>query len=130
MKHFRRDTPGQKKNHTMTEPAASTRWSALIFLFVWLLSAGYMGANLRRGWVPHDEGILGQAAERVLQGEMPHRDFNDPYTGGLSYLDGAAFRLFGVNLLVLRYVLFVFFLSCVAAAYTAARVVSKPWPSA
>ncbi len=114
----------------MTETAATTRWSTLIFLFVWLLSAGYMGANLRRGWVPHDEGILGQAAERVLQGEMPHRDFNDPYTGGLSYLDGVAFRLFGVNLLVLRYVLFVFFLAWVPAVYAAAREFSKPWPAA
>src|SRR5216684_7621997 len=101
----------------MSQSPAKTRWSTLIFLIVWFFSIAYVAGNLRRGWVPHDEGILGQAAERVLQGEMPHRDFNDPYTGGLSYLDGAAFRLFGVNLLVLRYVLFGFFLAWVPAVY-------------
>ncbi len=89
-----------------------------------------MAVNLKRGWVPHDEGILAQAAERILQGEMPHRDFEDPYTGGLSYLHAAAFRLFGVNLLVLRYVLFGFFLAWVPAVYAAAREFSEPWPAA
>jgi hypothetical protein len=89
-----------------------------------------MGVNLKRGWVPHDEGILAQAAERVLHGEMPHRDFNDPYTGGLSYLNASAFWLFGVNLLVLRYVLFAFFLAWVPAVYAAAREFCEPLPAA
>ena len=114
----------------MQEIAPTTRWSTVIFLSVWLISALYMGLNLKRSWVPHDEGILAQAAERILQGEMPHRDFEDPYTGGLSYLHAAAFRLFGVNLLVLRYVLFVFFLAWVPAVYAAAREFTQPLPAA
>ena len=108
--------------------SALARYS--ILMLVWLLSAGYMGANLKRGWVPHDEGILAQAAERVQQGEMPHRDFEDPYTGGLSYLDAAAFRVFGDNLVVLRYVLFAFFLAWVPALFSIARQFSGPWPAA
>jgi hypothetical protein len=63
------------------------RWNVLIFLLIWLVSGVYLGLNLRRGWVPHDEGILAQAAERVLHGEMPHRDFNDRYTGGMTYVN-------------------------------------------
>lgn len=112
------------------EGAFTTRRSVLLFLAVWILSGAYMAVNLNRGWVPHDEGILAQAAERVVQGEMPHRDFEDPYTGGLSYLHAAAFRLFGVDLLVLRYVLFAFFLAWVLAVYAAAREFSEPWPAA
>jgi hypothetical protein len=101
--------------------------SVLIPLLVWLACAAYMGMNLKRGWVPWDEGILGQSAERVLNGEMPHRDFNDVYTGGLSYLNALVFQLFGINLMYLRYVLFGFFLLWVPAVYGLAREFLEPW---
>ena len=80
--------------------------------------------------MPHDEGILDQSAERVLHGELPHRDFNEPYTGGLAYLDAASFRIFGVNLMVLHWVLFAFFLLWVPAVFAIAREFCAPWPSA
>lgn len=101
-----------------------------IFLVVWLFSAFYLGLNLNRGWVPADDGLLGQSAERVLHGELPHRDFDEPYTGGLAYLDAAAFRLFGVNLMVLRWVLFAFFLLWVPAVFAIARELCSSWPAA
>ena len=106
------------------------RNSFVIFLLVWALSATYLGLNLNRGWVPHDEGILGQSAERVLNGEVPHRDFDEPYTGGLAYLDAASFHLFGTNLMVLRWVLFAFFLAWVPAVFGIAREFCSPWPAA
>jgi hypothetical protein len=99
----------------------------LVFVLVFLISALYMAKELRRGWVPHDEGTLGQSAERVLLGEVPHRDFDDIYTGGLSYLNAAAFRVFGTKLTSLRYVLYLFFLAWVPSVYYAAsRFVSSP----
>ena len=52
-------------------------------------------SNLHQGWFPHDEGQLGQAAERILQGQLPHRDFDEMYTGGLSMLNAAQFRTVG-----------------------------------
>lgn len=55
-----------------------------------------------RGWYPHDEGVLGQSAERILRGEIPHRDFDDPYTGGLALLHALVFRLGGVSMNALR----------------------------
>lgn len=61
---------------------------------------------MRGGWIPHDEGVIGQSAERVLLGELPHRDFVELYTGGLSFLHSLAFRLGGIDLLVPRLVLF------------------------
>src|SRR5256885_8187755 len=114
----------------MSESTSTTRAGTVVFLTVWLLSAAYMGCNLKRGWVPHDEGILAQAAERTLHGEMPHRDFNDPYTGGLSYLNAGAFKVLGTNLLTLRIVLFSFFLLWVPAIYVAAREFSSPHTAA
>ncbi len=94
---------------------------------VLLLSALYMALELKRGWVPSDEGTLAESAEHVLRGELPHRDYHEVYTGGLSYLNAAAFRLFGTNLASMRYMLFLFFLAWVPAVYYAAsRFVSAP----
>ena len=57
-----------------------------ILLVVWIISAVYVSGFIRPGWIPHDEGSLAQSAERVLAGELPHRDFDEIYTGGLSFL--------------------------------------------
>src|SRR5262249_54128475 len=51
---------------------------------VWIVAAIYLRSIAYRGWIPTDEGYLGQSAERVLGGELPHRDFDDLFTGGLS----------------------------------------------
>jgi hypothetical protein len=117
-------------NPTSPHIDPTARWSTGLFLLVWLLSALYVGANLNRGWVDHDEGTLGQSAERVLNGELPHRDFDDPYTGGLAYIDAHIFRLFGINLLSLRLLLFGVFLAWVPAVYAIAREFLTPLPAA
>jgi hypothetical protein len=49
--------------------------------------------------------MLGQSAERVLAGEMPHVDYEEPYTGGLTWLHAAVFKLAGIDLLYLRWLL-------------------------
>ena len=101
--------------------------NVILIALMLVLSAAYMGRNLKRGWVPHDEGTLAQSAERVTRGELPHRDFDDVYTGGLALLDAAAFRLLGTNLASLRYVAFVIFLIWVPVVYyIATRFMSVP----
>ena len=69
-------------------------------------SIAYLVYFIPRGWVPHDEGMLGQSAERVMHGEIPHVDYEEPYTGGLTIVYAAIFRTFGINLLYFRYALF------------------------
>lgn len=85
--------------------------------------AVYLSFFVLRGWTAHDEGLLGQASERVLQGEVPHRDFHDMYTGGLAYLNALAFQVFGMELAATRWMLFgVCVLAFLPAIYwTAAR---------
>src|SRR2546427_11417424 len=56
------------------------RWW-LILIVVWGISGIYEGRHLKRGWVPHDEGAFAQSADRVLHGELPHRDYTEVYTG-------------------------------------------------
>lgn len=110
----------------MYERLLKPQSSLLVFLAIWLLSAGYVAMNLDKGWSPHDEGTLGQAAERILHGQVPNRDFTDPYTGGLAYIDAFIFKLFGINLLWLRLFLFLVFLIWVPAVFAIAREFLDP----
>ncbi len=96
----------------------------LVLLAVLLISYAYVWWHLDRGWVPYDDGALAQSADRVLQGQWPHRDFDELYTGGQAWMNAAAFRLFGTSLWTLRLVLFAFFVAWVPAIfYVASRFV-------
>ncbi|MCP4658270.1 MAG: glycosyltransferase family 39 protein [bacterium] len=97
-----------------------------ILLCVWTAVAVYLAVRADHSWIAHDEGLLAQSAERVLDGQLPHRDFDDAYTGGLSLLHAAAFRLLGIKLTSLRWVLLVFSLAFTAAVYGIASRVSRP----
>jgi hypothetical protein len=98
-------------------PSRSVRRTHLIVLLVvWAISCAYMATHVKRSWVPHDEGTLGLSAERVLNGELPHRDFDD-YTGGLTYVHALAFRELGTNSSSMRIVLFAFFVAWVPAVF-------------
>jgi hypothetical protein len=81
------------------------------------IAAVCVGAHIGSGWVPADDGILSQSALRVMQGQLPHRDFAEIYTGGLSVIHALAFRVFGINLLSLRICAFLFFLAWIPAVY-------------
>ncbi len=122
----------QERNSPTSESSRPARQSRellgrLVFVLVFLLSALYMAKELNRGWVTHDEGALAQSAERVLQGDIPHHDFDEIYTGGLSYLNALGFHVFGTQLSSLRYVLYLFFLAWVPSVYyVASRFVSAP----
>lgn len=107
-----------------TRSRAIAWWGVL--LLVWFAGAFYALHYLDRGWVPHDEGTLAHSAERVLHGQVPHVDFDEIYTGGLSYLNAAAFRLLGTDLLSLRLVLFSAFLLWVPAVYYIATRLARP----
>ncbi|MFI5311774.1 MAG: hypothetical protein ACHQQ3_11100, partial [Gemmatimonadales bacterium] len=78
-------------------------------------------------WTPPDEGVLAQGAERVMRGELPHRDFVALWSGGLDYLNAAAFRSLGTSLATMRTVLAAAWLLALAAFFSAARHMLSPW---
>lgn len=94
------------------------------------ISAAYVAWHLRRGWMPYDDGAMAQSAERLIQGQLPHRDFDEIYTGGLSYLNAAAFKAFGTNLWSMRIALFAVFLAWVPAVFAIARRFVRPLTAA
>ncbi|MGA7448459.1 MAG: ArnT family glycosyltransferase [Terriglobales bacterium] len=99
-------------------PAAQDRvlrWTVLGAVLA--IAATYVFALIGSGWVPADDGILSQGALRVMQGQLPHRDFAEIYTGGLGVIHALAFRVFGVSLMSLRLCVFLFFLAWIPAVY-------------
>ena len=103
-----------------------TRHQSTTLAFVlWIVCGAYASQFLYRGWIAHDEGTIGQSAERVLSGEVPHRDFDEVYSGGLTYLHAAGMKLFGVSLRTPRIIVFVFFMAFLAAVNAIGRRVAS-----
>jgi hypothetical protein len=114
--------------HPDAAPRAIVWWLTLASVLV--VSAIYVWLHLRQGWIPFDDGTVAQSADRVLQGQLPHRDFDDLYTGGLTLLNAAAFRILGTNLWTLRLVLFAFCLAWIPALFYIASRFARPFASA
>lgn len=94
------------------------------------LSVVYLSITLDQQWYPWDDGALGEMATRTLSGQLPHRDFADAYTGGLSFFDAGVFWLFGTNLIWLRIAMIPFFVMFVAATYFILLRLVRPWIAA
>jgi len=121
--------PGESKQSSSEVSTGGRSWSDVLSarhrrLIDWGVAAvmllgfaAILTYRIHYGVVPHDDGTLAHAAERVLHGQLPHRDFDDPYTGGLSLLNAAAFKLFGVNVLSVRALLLVFTLITFGVLY-------------
>ena len=67
-------------------------------------------------WWPADEGVYAYVAQRANAGDIIHRDIIDLHSGYGNALNALAFRMFGEDLLSLRYPLVViaFVQSCIA----------------
>ena len=92
------------KQATAVKP--TVEWSYRIALLVTLtVTTIYLSTMGNQGWIAHDEGLLAHSADRILAGETPHIDFQDPYTGGLSYWHAQVFRVLGTSLTSLRTIL-------------------------
>ncbi|HEY2067558.1 MAG TPA: glycosyltransferase family 39 protein [Gemmatimonadaceae bacterium] len=110
-------------------PASLSR-TLLILSAVVAVSGLYTYWHLGRGWIPFDDGALAHSAERVLQGELPHRDFDDVYTGGLALLNAAAFKLFGTTLMALRLMVLAAFVVWLPSVYYIAARFLRPLAAA
>jgi hypothetical protein len=114
--------------HEVAGWAAAQGWVLRLTVLVAVLAVAgiYVGVHIGSGWVPADDGTLSQSALRVMQGQLPHRDFGEIYTGGLSFIHALAFRALGVNLMALRVCVFLFFLAWIPAVYYVALRFVRP----
>ncbi len=76
-----------------------------VALLAFLASLAFFASYARFGNLTQDEGWLLQGSARVLQGEVPHRDFSSLYVPGQYYAVAAAMALFPDDLLAIRWLL-------------------------
>jgi len=115
----------QPSEKTSKSSSQTARW--LLLVATLLVTACYLVPRARSSWIPHDEGLLAHTAERVLEGEVPHRDFDDMYSGGLTYLHAGAMKTLGRKLSSMRWVLLLASLVGVACWYGIALHFAPPW---
>src|SRR5262249_38881412 len=85
------------------------------------------GLFVRRGLGLPILGYDISPAERVLNGEVPYRDFLYNYTPGVLWLNAALMKLFGVSLLTVNFALFAFKLGALIVLFVIARRLTCPW---
>jgi hypothetical protein len=84
-------------------PRSTPRVLWLAFVVATVASAGILVHFHDRFWWPPDDGQYAHIAERMLHGEVHSREILDPHPGYVHFLHVAAFRIFGVDLVSLRY---------------------------
>ncbi|GAB4346717.1 MAG: hypothetical protein Kow0099_28220 [Candidatus Abyssubacteria bacterium] len=95
----------------------------LLLLITGLL---YFSLLYRSVFYPPDEGSIAYQIEKCLNGELPHRDFYSVYGVGFYLLGEWLFRLFGVNLVVLRSFVVVLKLATIVLLYVVSRRFVRP----
>lgn len=78
------------------------RSDRLLAVLAGLVTVAVLSTVAFTGWIPQDEGTLGQAAVRVLRGEMPHVDFKDAYPGLQAVFHAGFFALLEPSIRTLR----------------------------
>jgi predicted membrane-bound mannosyltransferase len=84
-------------------PADSRLHRASLLLVAGLLNAALLWTFHDQQWYVVDEGNYAHIAERLLSGEVLHRDVQDLHPGFINFVNTAAFGVFGINLVSLRY---------------------------
>lgn len=76
----------------------------------------------------HDEGVVALGAERILNGEIPYRDWDSRFPPGSYVITAFSFLIFGVNLYGLRIVMLLTGAALGALTYLLARhLVPEQW---
>lgn len=102
-----------------TDPQlVSEQWTTVL-LFVG--SCLYLLAFFNVVNMEPDEGIVLTGAQRIVEGQLPYRDFFSFYTPGSFYLTALLFKIFGDSMLVARGALVFFSASFAVITYVLAR---------
>jgi hypothetical protein len=105
-------------NHTREDPSvpiasnpipdagerfAWNHWPVAALIMVVLVSSLLMVLYHNHFWAPADEGIYAHVAERILMGQVLHRDVQDLHAGYVDFVNAAALSIFGVRMVSMRY---------------------------
>ena len=85
------------------------------------------GLFVNRGLGLHVIGYSVAPAERVMQGEIPYRDFLFNYTPGILWVNALLMRAFGATIMATRIGLFAFKLATLVTLYHLGRRLTNKW---
>ena len=115
-------TPRQRLLGHVGEAALVSALAALI--------GGFYLSFAQYGFDVLEEGYFLTNAWRVMQGDVPYRDFDAPYTPGIFYLYAWIFERFGRNVVVLRELHVIARVVFFLALYATGRRVCSPFYAA
>jgi len=70
-----------------------------LFFVLFIITTAIISTALSKYWGPYDEGIVTVAAERLLNGEVPYKDFFIiMYPPGQVFILAVLYKLFGVSI--------------------------------
>src|SRR5258706_1013078 len=84
-------------------PSRSPVLSWVLFLAASLVNLLLLWHFHDRYWYPTDDGFHAHVAQRFSSGEVLNLDVQDIHPGYIHFLHAAAFRLFGLDMVSLRY---------------------------
>jgi hypothetical protein len=87
----------------MTVSRTGRRNARLALALVCIANTALLWFFHNRYWFPTDDGFYANIAERLLSGEVLNRNVQDIHPGYVHALHAFAFRIFGIDLLSLRY---------------------------
>lgn len=108
----------------LPEKIPQERWIAL---GVFAVSLAYLWLFRRYTFFDPDEGIVLQGAQRILNGQIPYRDFFSFYTPGSYFLLASIFKVFGSSFVVARTALAFYGALMGVFSYLLARRVCSRW---
>ena len=80
----------------------SLKFSFFLSILFWILSILILFAPIKSNFNFYDEGFAVFNASRILDGDIPYKDFWQIYPPGQGYLLSIIFKIFGESLLVSR----------------------------
>ncbi len=92
----------------MTSSKSLLFWSAIVISLLFFHT---------RGFISHDEGWVLNAASRILDGEVPYRDFYFLYTPGSIFSVALFFKFLGESILTARMLALLFSIASVSLLY-------------
>lgn len=104
-----------------SEPFQHAAVDRVIAALVFVTCLAYLCIFRHFSSLEPDEGIVLQGATRILDGQLPYRDFFSFYTPGSFYLVAAIFRIFGNSFVIARVSVAVVGALCSVITYLIAR---------
>jgi len=77
--------------------------TGILFILIFLINLLFVRYFHDQSWWAYDEGFYAHVAERVLDGEVLHRDIQERHAGYINFANAAALHFFGRELVSLRY---------------------------